>query len=47
MYWFVDELIKLENIMAFYFKNTSKDIIMNEENEEDYEQNNFVVFLKN
>ena len=26
--WFVDEVIKLENKMAFYFKNTKKDIIM-------------------
>ena len=34
--WFVDEVIKLENLMAFYFKNTKKDIIMTEENEEDY-----------
>ena len=33
--WFVDEVIKLENKMAFYFKNTKKDIIMTEENEED------------
>ena len=34
--WFVDEVIKLENKMAFYFKNTKKDIIMTEENEEDF-----------
>ena len=34
--WFVDEVIKLENKMAFYFKNTKEDIIMTEENEEDY-----------
>ena len=26
--WFVDEVIKLENKMNFYFKNTKKDIIM-------------------
>ena len=32
--WFVDEVIKLENKMAFYFKNTKKDIIMTEEEEE-------------
>ena len=31
--WFVDEVIKLENKMAFYFKNTKKDIIMTEEDE--------------
>ena len=28
--WFVNELIKIENKMAFYFKNTKKDIIMTE-----------------
>ena len=32
--WFIDEVIKLENKMAFYFKNTKKDIIMTEENED-------------
>ena len=32
--WFMDEVIKLENKMAFYFKNTNKDIIMTEEDEE-------------
>ena len=34
--WFVDEVMKLENKMAFYFKNTKKDIIMTEENKEHY-----------
>ena len=34
--WFVVEVIKLENKMAFCFKNTEKDIIMTEEIEEDY-----------
>ena len=38
--WFVDEVINLENKMAFYFKNTTKDIIMKQENEEDYRNNN-------
>ena len=33
--WFVDEVIRLENKMAFYFKNTNKDIIMTQEDEED------------
>ena len=37
--WFVKEVIKLENKMAFFFKNTKKDIIMKEENEEDYRNN--------
>ena len=38
--WFVDEVIKLENKMAFYFKNTKKDIIMTDEDEEDYRNHN-------
>ena len=33
VYWFVDEVIILENKMAVYFKKTKKDIIMTEENE--------------
>ena len=36
--WFVNEIIKLENKMAFYFKNTKKDIITTEEDE--YFRNN-------
>ena len=38
--WFVDEVIKLENKMAFYFKNTNKDIVMTQEDEEDYKNDN-------
>ena len=34
--WFVDEVTKLENKMAFYFKNAKKHIIMTEEDEDDY-----------
>ena len=37
--WFVDEVIKLGNQMAFYFKNTNKDIIMTQE-DEDFKNNN-------
>ena len=33
---FVDEVIKSENKMAFYFKQTKKDIIMTEEDKLDY-----------
>ena len=33
--WFVKEVIKLETKMAFYFKNTKKDIIMKQKDEED------------
>ena len=42
--WFVDEVTKLENKMDFYFKNTNKDIIMTEEDEEDYRNNNICRF---
>ena len=34
--WFVKEVKKLENKLAFYFRNTKKDIDMTKENEEDY-----------
>ena len=42
--WFVDEVIKLENKIAFYFKNTKKDINMTHEDEEDYRDNNICRF---
>ena len=44
--WFVKEIIKLENKMAFYFKNTKKDIIMKKENEEDFKNNNICRFCE-
>ena len=44
--WFVNEVIKLENKMAFYFKNTNKDIIMTQEDEEDYKNNNVCRFCE-
>ena len=44
--WFVDEVIKLENKMTFYFKKTKKDIIMIKENEEDYRNNNICRFCE-
>ena len=37
--WFVNEVIKLENKMAFYFETTKKDIIMTQKDEEDYRNN--------
>ena len=37
--WFVKEVIRLENKMAFYLKETKKDIIMTQENEEDFKNN--------
>ena len=33
--WFVNEVIKIENKMVFYFKNFKKDIITTEKDEED------------
>ena len=44
--WFVDEVKILENKMAFYFKNTNKDIIMTQKDEEDYKNNNFCRFCE-
>ena len=44
--WFVDEIIKLENKMAFYFKNTNKDIVMTQEDEEDYRNNDICRFCE-
>ena len=44
--WFVDEVIKLENKMAFYFKNTKKDNIMTEKDEEDFRNDNICRFCE-
>ena len=38
--WFVDEIVKLENKMNFWFKNTKKGIIMKEEDNQDFVNNN-------
>ena len=38
--WLVDEIIKLENKMNFWFKNTEKFIIMTEEDKQDFENDN-------
>ena len=38
--WFVDEIVKLENKMNFWFKNTKKDIIMTEKDKQDFENDN-------
>ena len=46
VYWFVNEVIKLENKMALYFKKNKKDIIMTEEDEEDYRNNNIFRFCE-
>ena len=44
--WFLDEVIKLENKMTFYFKNANKDIIMTDEDEEDYRNNDICRFCE-
>ena len=44
--WFVDDIIKLENKMTFYFKNTNTDIIMTEEDEEDFSNKNICQFCE-
>ena len=44
--WFVKEIIKLENKMAFYFKNTQKDIIMKKKDVEDLKNNNICRFCE-
>ena len=43
--WFVNEVIKLENEMAFYFENTNKDIIMTEK-DEDFRNDNICRFCE-
>ena len=40
VHWFVNEVFKLENKMVFYFKNTNKNIVMTEEDKEDFRNNN-------
>ena len=42
--WFLNETKKLENNLAFYFKNTRKDIIMTKEDEEHYRNENICRF---
>ena len=34
--WYVNQVIGIENKMAFLFKNTKKDIIMKQEDKEDF-----------
>ena len=44
--WFVNEVIKLENKMAFFFKNTKKDIVMTDEDDEVNRNNNICRFCE-
>ena len=44
--WFVDEVKKLENKVAFFFKNNKKDIIMTEKDEKDFRNDNICRFCE-
>ena len=44
--WFVNEVIKIENKMAFYFKNTQEDVIITEKDEEDFKNNDVCRFYE-
>ena len=44
--WFVNEVKKLEYEMTFYFKNTEKDIIMTQKDNEGFENNNICRFCE-
>ena len=44
--WFVDDFMKLVNKLAFYFKNTKKDIIITQEDKEDFKNINICRFCK-
>ena len=44
--WFVNEVIKIENKMNFYFKNTKKDIVMTQEDENDFKNSKICWFCE-
>ena len=44
--WFVDEVVKLDNETAFYFKNTNKIVSMTEKNKKEYINNNVCQFCE-
>ena len=44
--WFVEEVIKFENKMAVHFKNTKKDFITTEKDEEHYRKTNICRFCE-
>ena len=45
--WFVKEVEELEKNMTLYFKNTTKNIIVTEEDEEDYKKRLSILWKKN
>ena len=46
VYWYVNEVKKLENKKASFLKNTKEDIIITAENEEIFKMITFVDFVK-
>ena len=44
--WFVNEVIKIENKMNFYFRNTKKEIVMTQEDEEDFKNSTHCWFCE-
>ena len=44
--WFVNEVMNIENKMAFFFNETKKDIIKPQEDEEEYRNNNICPFCE-
>ena len=44
--WFVNGVIKIENKMNFYFKNTKKEIVMTQEDEEDFKNSTHCWFCE-
>ena len=44
--WFVNEVIKTENKMNFYFKNTKKEIAMTKEDEEHFKNSTLCWFCE-
>ena len=44
--WYVNEVIKLDEKMAFHFKNAKKDIVVTEDDEEDFKINNICRFCE-
>ena len=42
----MDEVVKIENKMAFRYEKTNKDIVMTEEDMGDFKKITFVVFVK-
>ena len=44
--WFVDEVFKVEKKIVFYFKNTNKEIILTEEDDEHYREANICRFCE-